>query len=83
MPDAVAPAATLAEAIDGYQAIWGRVDEILANATDLDEGQRRVPDPGREAVNLRWILGHMLEETARHAGHADILAELLDGRTGR
>jgi len=31
----------------------------------------------------RRIIGHLLEETARHAGHADILAELLDGRTGR
>jgi uncharacterized protein DUF664 len=34
-------------------------------------------------VNLRWVLTHLLEETARHAGHADILAELIDGRTGR
>jgi len=29
------------------------------------------------------VLGHLLEETARHAGHADILRELIDGRTGR
>ena len=34
-------------------------------------------------VNLRWVLMHLLEETARHAGHADILRELIDGRTGR
>ena len=34
-------------------------------------------------ANLRWVLGHLLEETARHAGHADILRELLDGRIGR
>ena len=78
-----APADTLAEAVDGYRAMWARVDEVLASAPDLDEVQRRPPDPGREAVNLRWILGHMLEETARHAGHADVIAELLDGRTGR
>jgi uncharacterized damage-inducible protein DinB len=83
MPDAVAPAETLAEAVDGYRAMWARVDDILAGAPDLDEVTRRPPDVGREPVNLRWILGHMLEETARHAGHADILAELLDGRTGR
>ena len=31
---------------------------------------------------LRWILVHMVEETARHAGHADIIRELIDGRTG-
>ena len=34
-------------------------------------------------VNLRWVLMHLLEETARHAGHADILRELVDGETGR
>ncbi|MFI5533344.1 DinB family protein [Kitasatospora sp. NPDC051853] len=32
--------------------------------------------------NLRWVLLHMIEETARHAGHADIIRETLDGRTG-
>jgi len=41
-------------------------------------------DVGDEAiVNLRWVLMHLLEETARHAGHADILRELVDGKTGR
>jgi hypothetical protein len=34
-------------------------------------------------VNLRWVLMHLLEETARHAGHADVLRELIDGETGR
>jgi len=33
-------------------------------------------------VSLRWIYVHMIEETARHAGHADILRELTDGSTG-
>ncbi|MBS2551349.1 DUF664 domain-containing protein, partial [Catenulispora sp. NL8] len=32
---------------------------------------------------LRWALTHMIEETGRHAGHADILRELIDGTTGR
>jgi hypothetical protein len=35
------------------------------------------------AVSLRTILAHMIEETARHAGHADILRERIDGATGR
>ncbi|MET0144836.1 MAG: DinB family protein [Ilumatobacteraceae bacterium] len=35
-----------------------------------------------EAVTLRWVLVHMIEETARHAGHLDIVRELLDGATG-
>jgi len=34
-------------------------------------------------VNLRWIVAHLLEETARHAGHADILREQIDGQLGR
>jgi uncharacterized damage-inducible protein DinB len=33
-------------------------------------------------VSLRWVLIHMIEETARHAGHLDILRELIDGATG-
>jgi hypothetical protein len=33
-------------------------------------------------VSLRWILVHMLEETARHAGHLDLMREQIDGRTG-
>ena len=36
-----------------------------------------------EPVNLRWVLLHMIEETARHAGHADILREQIDGAVGR
>lgn len=32
--------------------------------------------------NLRWVLLHMIEETARHAGHADIIRESIDGSTG-
>jgi hypothetical protein len=34
-------------------------------------------------VSLRWVLVHLLEETARHAGHADILREPIDGSAGR
>src|SRR5580693_2746196 len=50
-------------------------------AASFDETCR---DTGDEApVNLRWVLMHLLEETARHGGHADILRELVDGHTGR
>jgi len=35
-----------------------------------------------ETVTLRWVLIHMIEETARHAGHMDIVRELIDGATG-
>jgi uncharacterized damage-inducible protein DinB len=35
-----------------------------------------------ESVTMRWVLIHMIEETARHAGHLDIVRELIDGETG-
>ncbi len=41
-----------------------------------------VPWPTGDAPNLRWIVLHMVEEYARHNGHADILREAVDGETG-
>src|SRR4051794_8861712 len=79
-PDSVSPTDTVADAARAYRETWDRVDAIVATA-DLEDGCRRV-DHGRD-VNLRWILAHLLEETARHAGHADILREMIDGATGR
>lgn len=53
----------------------------VADAASLDDPCR---DVGAETtVDLRWVVVHFLEETARRAGHADILRELLDGTTGR
>jgi hypothetical protein len=43
---------------------------------------RCVPHPRMGQVSLRWIYVHMIEESARHAGHADILREQTDGATG-
>jgi hypothetical protein len=58
-----------------------QVDAIIDAAPDLEV---MCADTGTESpVNLRWALMHLLEETARHAGHADILRELIDGDTGR
>jgi hypothetical protein len=78
--DAV-PSATLDEAIATYRAEWTLVDAIVA-AHDLDAA---MPDPngGDVPVTLRWIVVHLIEELARHAGHADIIRELIDGQTGR
>ncbi len=41
-----------------------------------------VPHPRSGRVSLRWTYVHMIEETARHAGHMDILREQIDGATG-
>jgi hypothetical protein len=79
--DAVGDGDTVAAAIAGYRATWTRVDRLVAAAPNLDAVCAQV---GAEApVNLRWVLMHLLEETARHAGHADILRELIDGSAGR
>jgi hypothetical protein len=75
-----ADADSLAGAIDVYRATWARTDAIVA-AASLDAPCRNIDvEPN---VNLRWVIVHLVEETARHAGHADILRELLDGATGR
>ena len=79
--DAGEPGDTLAAAVEDYRRTWAVVDTVVSGAPSLEE---RCADVGGEApVNLRWVLMHLLEETARHGGHPDILRELIDGRTGR
>lgn len=58
----------------------GRVDEALAGG-GFDR-LAAVPWPDGTAPNLRWIVLHMIEEYARHNGHADLLRESIDGQTG-
>ncbi len=72
---------SLDEAVARYRRVCGEVDPVVADTPSLDE--TCPPHDSGPPVNLRWILAHLLEETARHAGHADILRELLDGSTGR
>ncbi|HEV2528834.1 MAG TPA: DinB family protein [Thermomicrobiales bacterium] len=56
------------------------VDEALAEG---DLGQiARADAPGHELPSLRWIIVHMIEEYARHNGHADLIRESIDGETG-
>ena len=54
--------------------------EVIAAHSLDDLGVNREYTPG--GANLRWILIHMVEETARHLGHLDAIRELLDGATG-
>jgi uncharacterized damage-inducible protein DinB len=79
--DQVGPGDTVQTAIAAYRQAWARTDAVMAAAPSLQDLCRRV---GAEPpVNLRWVLLHLLEETARHAGHADVLREMVDGKTGR
>jgi uncharacterized damage-inducible protein DinB len=65
------------DAVDRSRA---RVAEALAGG-GLDQLARRAWPDG-SAPSLRWILCHMIEEYARHNGHADLLREAVDGQTG-
>ncbi len=56
------------------------VAEALARG-GLEQPARRAWPDGR-APSLRWILCHMIEEYARHNGHADLIRESVDGQTG-
>ena len=57
------------------------VDQSRRITAETASLETRAADPDRP-VSLRWILIHMIEETARHNGHADIMRELTDGQTG-
>ncbi|HZN19312.1 MAG TPA: DinB family protein [Micromonosporaceae bacterium] len=70
----------LAQLLDEYDRQCAVSDEIIA-AHPLDQVGTH-PDFGAAAASLRWMLIHMVEETARHAGHLDTIRELLDGRKG-
>jgi uncharacterized damage-inducible protein DinB len=71
------------ETTDEVLAFYGRARAAADRAID----ELEVEDTGTawfgETVTMRWVLIHMVEETARHAGHADIIREQLDGQTGR
>ena len=80
----VQPAAddTGAGLIESYRAAIVRGNDIVAHCADLSRPGVRSLRP-TAAPSMRWILVHMIEETARHAGHADILREQIDGTVGR
>lgn len=69
---------TAADIVAFYEAEVTVSRRIVAETASLDALARRAD----EEVSLRWILTHMIEETARHCGHADLLREALDSATG-
>jgi hypothetical protein len=72
-----------AEIIDLYRDSWAHARETFA-VLDLDStGEVPWWPEERRVVNLHQILVHMLVESARHAGHMDIVRETIDGRAGR
>ena len=92
-PDAYAdafrfgPGDRLADVIAEYDEVAKRTASVIA---DIDDLGQPVPVPKGvpwfpadvDAWSVRWVLLHLIQETARHAGHADIVRESIDGATG-
>lgn len=80
------PGETLAGALAALDASQARTEAVISGIEDLGQA---VPVPKGvpwfpadvEAWSVRWVLLHLIEEAARHAGHADIVRESLDGAT--
>jgi Protein of unknown function (DUF664) len=74
-----AETASVDEAFSRWNAECEHAAALVAAAPSLDiEGDR-----GGERFSLRWVLTHLIEEYARHNGHADLLRERIDGVTGQ
>ena len=74
------------ETVDGlltdYRQTNAQVNQAIEACTELPLPAPRPPGGG-PGPSMRWALVHLIEETGRHAGHADILREQIDGSTGR
>lgn len=75
------PNETCDDVIEGYRETCSRSDEIVAGLS-LDTVLVD-PHPLQAGVTLRWALMHMIEEVARHVGHADLIRESIDGMIGQ
>jgi hypothetical protein len=69
------------DVLQAYRDAIKASDAIIADIGDPDAPVARPVDG--QHLTLRWVIAHMTNETARHAGHADILREQIDGTTGR
>ena len=82
LDETISDADTIDSVVPAYRSMVERCNAAIADVTDLDPpGVRSARETG--PPNLRWVLTHMVEETARHAGHADIIREQIDGSVGR
>lgn len=82
---ALRPGRGLDEATAVWRAEIARGRELIADASLDDSGRLSAQEAGfvgDQEVSLRWIMVHMIEEYARHNGHADLIREQIDGLTG-
>jgi uncharacterized damage-inducible protein DinB len=83
-PDAdwrIEPNESTQDIIDLYRQEIAISNRVIANH-GLNEVIRSFHRPEREGMQLRWIVTHLIEETARHCGHADLMREAIDGQVG-
>ena len=78
---AVPPGRAASDVLQDYRTAVADSDSAIHAVGDPD-AHIKVPVEGNRHT-LRWVIAHMTSETARHAGHADILREQIDGTTGR
>ncbi|MFH8992807.1 DinB family protein [Streptomyces sp. NPDC017940] len=75
---------TLADALALWERVAAETEEFIRAVPSLDD-TFPLPDapwfPSGGAVSMRWLMLHLIEEIGRHAGHADIIRESLDGKT--
>jgi len=64
-----------------YREACNRSRDVVSKSTGLDQLSVKALRDGRH-FSLRWVLLHLVEETARHIGHADLLREAIDGMVG-
>lgn len=68
-----------ASVVAAYRAEWALSEQALAGLSATDRTRRRVAN---QEFTVRWVLAHVVQETARHVGHLDVLRELADGTVG-
>ena len=71
-----------AEVVALYRRVWVHGDETVATLPLDAAGEVPWWPPERRQVNLHQVLVHLIAETHRHAGHADLVRELVDGAAG-
>lgn len=70
------PDDTPASVVAAYRAEWARAEKALRGLGPDDRTRRRAE------FTVRWVVAHVVQETARHVGHLDLLRELADGEVG-
>ncbi len=75
-------AADVAADVAAFEAECAAARQAVAGLPDLDVLSKERSERTGQQFSLRWILTHMIEEYARHNGHADLLRETIDGATG-